>query len=152
MPDIIDIALEQPEGSKIFDIDFAIDGDFETVSGFETSLTLSIYTDQRAAANEVSIPERRRGWFGDELFEDFRHGSKLWLLDQARITFNTRNLAVTYTDNCLQWLIDDGYLKSVSTVGTITSTNITLNITGTFQLDNRNTWSYTLWTNTEGLT
>jgi len=150
--DIIDIALSKKNNAHFYDIDFEGNGDFETVSGFETSLTMSLFTDKRVSESEQSDPTRRRGWIGDELFADtgFKHGSKLWLLDQARINFNTRNLAITYANDALQWFIDDGYLKNIVTTATITSSNVTLNINGVLLNNSKTSFSYELWQNTQG--
>lgn len=152
MADIVDISLSKKNGAFFYDIDFSSTGDFQTVTGFETSLTMSLFTDKRVSASEQSNPLKRRGWIGDEIFSDtgFKHGSKLWLLDQARINYNTRNLAINYANDALQWFIDDGYLKNVITTATITSTNVTMNISGVL-LDNSSTsFSYELWQNTQG--
>jgi phage gp46-like protein len=152
MADIVDIALSKKNDALFYDIDFSSNGDFETVTGFETSLTMSLFTDKRVTASEQSDPVRRRGWIGDEITADegFKNGSKLWLLDQARINFNTRNLAITYTNDALQWFIDDGYLKNVITSATISSSNVKINIYGVL-LDNSTTsYSYELWQNTQG--
>lgn len=152
MADIIDIKLDKIS-EYIWDIDFNENGEFDTVSGFETSLTMSLFTDKRVDASEVSTPERRRGWIGDELFiqTGFTHGSKLWLLDQARVNFETRNSAEDYAKSSLEWLVNDGFLKEVKTIAEIDTSRIIMQITGVMLDDSRNTWSFKLWQNTQGL-
>jgi len=152
MANIVDIALSKKNDALFYDIDFSNTGDFETVTGLETSLTMSLFTDKRVTEAEQSDPVRRRGWIGDEITADdgFKHGSKLWLLDQARINYNTRNLAITYTNDALQWFIDDGYLKNVITSATISSSNVTINIVGVLLDNSKTSYSYKLWQNTQG--
>jgi len=151
MANVIDIKLTK-DTSHLFDIGFdESTGDFNTVSGFETSITMSLYTDKRVTKDEVQQAENRRGWLGDELFESFTHGSKLWLLDQARLNFNTRNLASTYAKNSLMWMKDDGFLKELTVKSRMTGTNVTINIDGLTIKDDLNSWSYVLWKNVEGI-
>ena len=131
-----------------WDIAIGADGDLETTSGFDTSLLFSLFIDGRATESEVFEPENRRGYLGDQLFFDFTHGSKLWLLDQARNNLNTLNSAVNFTENALEWLIDDGFLKKINVDGIQTSTNLRLEIVGIHTDDTKENWAFNLWQNT----
>lgn len=144
---MIDIKLTQTN-NNYYDFNFGDDGDFQTVDNFDTSILLSLYTDKRASSFEVPDSEKRKGYLADELYTDFTHGSKLWLLDQSRLNTNTRNLATTYTQDSLSWLVSDGYLNSIE-VNTTTSNNTNINIIITAYAENdTNTWAYSLWKNT----
>lgn len=145
---MIDIKLQLDESLNNYDINFDSDGDFEQVSSFDTSVLLSLGTDQRADESEIPEASKRRGWVGDQLYTSFKVGSKLWLLEQSRLNTNTRNLAKTYSESALQWLKDDEYLNTIN-VSTIVSNNqnIIINIIGN-AINNKNEWSYTLWKNT----
>lgn len=144
---MIDIALEQNNG--IYDI--AIDpntGDFKLVDGFETALIMSLFCERRADQSEIETSELRRGWWGNETGPDgFEIGSKLWLLDQARKTQETLNKSNDYGSECLQWFIDDGYLKSIDIKS---SYSPELNIDIKLNRDNSITESrsFELWENT----
>jgi len=145
---MIDIKLKLDDFSNNYDIDFNSDGDFEQVNSFDTSVLLSLGTDQRADKSEIPEVSKRRGWIGDQLYTSFKVGSKLWLLEQARLNTNTRNLSKTYSENSLKWLIDDNHLDNIN-ISTIVSNNenIIINIIGN-ATNNKNEWSYLLWKNT----
>ena len=144
---MIDIKL-QKNYLDYYDINFDNNGDFEQVNNFDTSILLSLYTDQRAASSEVEEASKRRGYIADQLYISFKHGSKLWLLDQSRLNNNIRNLAKTYTLESLQWLLDENYLENINVQTKIQNNNdITIIITGN-TINNSNLWSYSLWKNT----
>ena len=124
------------------------DGDLDSITGLQTSLIMSLLTNQRATADEVYEPIRREGTLADLLFANFRHGSKLWLLDQVRNDFNARNIAITNTQNALQWLIDDSLAKQVDVEGDVTISGIVLTILITYFNNVRENWAFNLWNNT----
>lgn len=99
-----------------YDIDFSPSGDFLMEDGFDTSLIMSIFCEKRAQPYEVAVPYLRRGWWGNTTNEDpsFEIGSKLWLLEQARLTTATLRLAEQYTLEGLKWLKEDKFLQEVS--------------------------------------
>ena len=61
----VDIALDRNPDTGLFDISFDENGDFKLVDSLDTSLKLSLFTDQRADKSEVQAAERRRGHWGD---------------------------------------------------------------------------------------
>jgi len=142
----IDVLFTQTR--NVWDIVIDDDGDLKTVSGFQTSLLFSLFTDGRATESEAYDPLNRRGALADQLFFDFTHGSKLWLLDQARNNFDTLNKSIDLTKNALQWLIDDSFLKKIEVEGQQTINNISLQIEGTFNDSTKESWSFNLWQNT----
>jgi phage gp46-like protein len=78
---------------------------------------VSLFTDRRIKEDELEAPERdRKGWWGDIALEnsDDQIGSRLWLLDRAKATENTRALVDQYVLECLQWLLDDGVAEEVN--------------------------------------
>ena len=114
-----DIAVTCPPGES-FTLDWQIsDGDLATDGGLRTSVLLSLFTDARAAADDVlptdapgPVPGRpdRRGWWGDPPDatdgSGDRYGSRLWLLERAPRTEQIRVLAEDYAREALQWLLD----------------------------------------------
>ncbi|MGD9276258.1 MAG: phage GP46 family protein [Candidatus Pacearchaeota archaeon] len=97
----------------LYDINF-IDGDIEITQGFETSLLMTVLCERRASASEISIAQKRRGWWGNAFlgYNNFEQGSKLWLLSQARADQLTLNNAKTFLNNALQWYITDSLLSN----------------------------------------
>lgn len=148
MSDPIDIALTPDQTGK-YDINLDAFGDLEATTGFTTSIYLSLLTDERAEASEVSDPRKRRGYMGDEYYDDFKHGSRLWLLDQARLTELTRNNAISYAQNCFDWMVQDGYLRFINASAIIRAREgLTMTITLTARDGTTADFAYQLWTNT----
>lgn len=115
----IDLKLRTvDELGETYDISFA-NGDFELVDNFDTAIDMSLFCERRADRSEVPTPERRRGWWGNELSRvaGFQIGSKLWLLAQARRTQETLNKAISYAQESLQWLIEDNLAEQVVVTG-----------------------------------
>ena len=80
----------------------------ESGNDLQTAYFISIFSDRMAQPGDV-IPDGsndRRGWIGDA-GSKYPIGSRLWLLDRAKATQKTANLARTYVTEAVQWLIDD---------------------------------------------
>lgn len=123
-----DILLEK--SGDLFDISFE-NGDFKTTEGLDTSIIMSLLTDQRAESSEVSEPSLRRGWLGNEMNEDpdYELGSKLWLLDQARAVEKSVNDGVSFAKEAFEWFLDDQLTKDNEVTGSLLSEGIQINIT-----------------------
>lgn len=148
----VDIALIK-DSEGIYDIAIGSDGQLVTTDGFDSSLTLSLFTDKRATASQVPQAERRRGFWGNvfEFLDGFERGSWLWLLDQERTTRDTLNAAIDYVKNGLQWLIDDGHALKVNVTAAYTDIrNGVMAITIVIVRDQSvtETVSYEIWLNT----
>jgi len=113
-----------------FDIAIAANGDLATTEGFDTALKMSLFEERRADRQEMIPSERRRGWWGNELFDEaaFEIGSKLWLIDQARLNQETLNRAIDYVRQALQWLINDNHVEAVEVSGELKPATIILTI------------------------
>lgn len=77
-----------------------------------TAILLSLFTWRRAEDYDA-LPSGTdpKGWWGDAVdLEDGETalGSRLWLLYRSPLNANTANLAVDYTNEALQSLIDQG--------------------------------------------
>ena len=128
--------------------DLVIDGNqFASAGGFETAIPVSLFTDARAPAALVSEPQNRRGWIGNLLTSTTMRqlGSILWILDQARITQETLNIARLAAQDAFQWMVDDsvalGVLVDVA-IGKKSGYIITIQITDTSNVVSR---YQTLW-------
>jgi len=116
MADDIDIAVFQDTFGE-FDIRFGTDGDFEKTQGFDTAIAISLFGKRRATPAEVPVATRREGWWGNlaSLVEDFENGSKLWLLQQERLTNETVNKAKDFVNKSLSWLTEQGFAVNIET-------------------------------------
>jgi len=135
---------------ELFDIDIDENGDIAHESSFDTALKMTLFCERRASASEQVVPERRRGWIGNEANEigNFEIGSKLWLLFQARLTQTEVNAAVDYTNQALEWMVEDNLLKSVEVVGSKENGALLLNII-LFRFNDRvDSRLFKIWNNT----
>jgi len=139
----LDAALNTTNG--YYDISLDADGDIATQDSFDTALLMSLFCERRALPSEVTTPNLRRGWIGNDGFEI---GSKLWLYEQARINRDTMNGVNTSANNGFKWLVDDKLLASVSATSTVTQSALSL----TVELKRFNSTVeyryYDLWSNT----
>lgn len=78
------------------------------------AVVISLFTWCRA--DEEDDTELVYGWWGDSYptVANDRIGSKLYLLQRAKITTATLRDAETYIREALQWLIDDGVARDIS--------------------------------------
>ncbi len=109
---------------KIIDFAYGENG-LETDNTLYSAILVSLLTDRRALPDDKipddnglpsPIPPNRRGWAGDALAAQAgdRIGSRLWLLQREKDTEETRQRAITYTNEALQWLVEDGHAKTVA--------------------------------------
>ena len=130
-----------------FDITVDENGDIEKEDGFDTNIIMSLFCERRATVDEVVDPISRRGWWGNTLSDTpgFEIGSKLWLLDQSKLTQGNVNLSSQYAEQALKWLIDGDFVRSVVVSSTpayiASSPNITLKI-DLIRLDNEVEYKY----------
>ncbi len=116
----------------IFDMKIE-DGDFATDSGLENAVLLSLFLDARADDDDElpDLETDRRGWWGDEFFggEDEDHiGSKLWLIAREKQTDDILELANRFSEESLQWMIDDGVTDRVTVTSTFGENSINLKV------------------------
>lgn len=96
------------------------------------AVVISLFTWRRAAPDDnADVP---MGWWGDTwpAVQNDRYGSRLWLLQRSKLTNQTVNIARTYINEALQWMIDDGVVSRIE---------LTIQRTGINELGN----SLTLW-------
>ncbi len=89
-----------------------------------TAVILSLFTDRRAPEGWRPEEADRRGWWGDGAVpagENGREdGSWLWLLRRETVSEDNVRLAKSYTQEALQWLVDENVAASVDvTTGVI---------------------------------
>lgn len=126
----VDIKLEKLGSNKYYDIDIADDGDFETVEGFDTSLLIDGFVEQRALREEVTDILRRSGWIGNETPEEegYEVGSRYWLYRNRRNNIDTKNALVDVFRDAYAWYVPE-LLKSVTVTGTLLVEGVRIRIT-----------------------
>ncbi len=107
MTDRIDVKL-----TDSFDIEYGPNGDLVTTQGFDTRIQMSILEEKRADAEEVPVPEYRRGWIGN-LDQEGENGSKVWLTDQTRRVQSTLNNLQEAGEDGLQSILDEKLADAV---------------------------------------
>jgi len=144
----VDVSLIKDD-ENIYDLNIE-NGDFVSNDSFETAIQMSIFGEVRADRSEVPTPEFRRGWWGNTTNRvvNYQIGSKIWLLEQARRTPTTLNLAIDYARNSLQWLIDDGHATNIEVSGEFTDEGVRLNIVIFRPQDKVQNFTFDLWDNT----
>ena len=119
--------------------DFSVkNGDLESDSSLETAVIISLFTDKRAADDDLLLDDRnpeRRGWWGDMVSPDVSGdeiGSKLWLLDREKTAPGFQEKVKNYIDDALQWLVEDGIATKVDVIverqGTIGNDNLAFQV------------------------
>lgn len=125
--------------------------DFRSADGFESAIPTSFFSDARANSTQVQEAKNRRGWVGNILYavEEKELGGLLWLLDQSRITQDTLNLARSYAQDSLQWMIDDGLARAVRVQVERTGVREITILTDIFTIQNTIERYITLWRSTD---
>ena len=105
-------------------------GRLKSTQSFESALQASLFWDRRADSSEVSDPQRRRGWFGNQFdpVPERELGSKLWLLEQARVNLETLLKAKLYTKESLEWFIEDGHATKIQVDGNLFPSKIVIRV------------------------
>lgn len=109
------------DADGVYDLDFdAETKDFALIDGLESSLLISLFSDRRAAADEIGDPLLRRGWIGDLVSDvpDDKHGSGIWLYDQRKLTHETTIGVRLEAERALRWMQEDGIVSAVNVVAT----------------------------------
>lgn len=133
----------------LYDIAFDA-GDIKTIEGLETAAVLSLFTDARADKSETAKTTRRRGWLGNAtMFTDGHEiGSKLWLLEQARLTDETEKNLQTYVSNCFAWMLKDRLIRSFEVTTGKENQQATFNVKFVITENFVTSINFALWNNT----
>ncbi len=91
-------------------------GDLTNEDGFDTAINLSLFTNKRAPDGKINEEKNNHGSLRDTVSPvlNRKHGSLLWLLEQSRLTPTNRNLATEYSQDALNWFVEDGLAKKVN--------------------------------------
>jgi phage gp46-like protein len=133
-----DLALTWSNTTGDADLSLVLDAadqavDIATDQGLATAVILSLFVDRRAEDDDKppsEDPTDRRGWWADEFaeVEGDRIGSRLWLLDRSKLTYDLVPRAREYAREALAWLLEDRVVSSVDVVAERTATALLLAI------------------------
>jgi phage gp46-like protein len=112
----IDAVLKEIDGG-LYDIEIDEFGDIKTADAFDTAIVISLLTDARAAASEVSVADLRRGWIGNEHTPGFEIGGKLWIYEQSRLTKSVMIAIQGEARRSLEWMVDQDLLVAIRGIG-----------------------------------
>ena len=98
------------------DVSYDATGKIVEGADLKTAVFLSLFLDAPARDDDV-IPagSLRRGFWADaySTIGDIT-GSRLWLLDRAKVVASSLVDAKTYADDALAWMLADGVARTVS--------------------------------------
>ena len=115
------------QGSEGADLAIAAD-DLAVDASLRTAIVISLFSDRRAEPEDV-IPDgtdNPRGYWADTA-ED-RWGSRLWLLQGAKLVPETAARARAYAEEALAWLVTDRVAKSVQVAASLEADHIRLEL------------------------
>ena len=139
-----DLLIKQTDNGY-FDIVIG-EQDLETVDGLETTVMVLLFTDARAAPEEVNDPSKRRGWVGNILRQS-ELGGMLWLISQLRNTQEERNKISKWAENSLQPLINDGLASEINVTTDFTVRRMVLKVH--INVKEGGTRKFEYWINTD---
>jgi phage gp46-like protein len=165
----MDINLAYNQEIMEYDISITSFGDLAIGDDLKTAVLTSLFTWERAKPDDY-IPEGESsfGWWGEELSEKSLTGSRLWLLQRAKLsssggvlreglsraptegvvrqTAQTANIAVESAQAALEWLKDEGIASSIDVNAEHKTGVLTLDITITRYGGEKETLRYSdLW-------
>lgn len=103
-------------------------GGLRAEAALHTATLLQLFSDRRADPADILPNDAgdRRGWWGDSVRlegePDQPLGSRLWLLERARLNEATRQAAEDYAIEALEVLREQGAVSSTDVVATIDRT------------------------------
>ena len=102
------------DNDGLFDLELDDIKVFKKIDGFETAITLQIFSDKRCTKDDLPNPIDRRGWIGDILTKPkYELGSHLYLKDQSRDTQLDRNEVKAFIIDGMNYFIKLGALTQV---------------------------------------
>lgn len=79
-------------------------------AGLVSAIYVSLFSDGRAAAEDLLPGEDPRGWWAEGAE---RYGSRLWLLERAKATAETAERARQAASDALAWMVEERIARAV---------------------------------------
>lgn len=129
MNEPVDIFLQADRHGQ-YDIAWSPSGDFVMTDTLETATLMSLTCERRAKSYEIVLPQYRRGWIGNLLFENVDHedGCGNWLYEQKRLNSKTINGRRDESEKGLLWMIEDGIAKQIIVMVSVKDSKILTDI------------------------
>lgn len=89
-------------------------GDVSFGAPLTQAVHISLFSDAEADPTDPGADGERRGWWAGDLDELDAVGSRLWLLERAKLTQSNVALAGQYAREALAWMVEDGVAASVA--------------------------------------
>jgi len=146
--------LSDDTSLEYYDLELTDLGDITSADGYASQILVSIFGQRRAKSYEVGEPRYRRGWWGNTLYADgHEDGSRLWLLEQSRLTQGILRLAEQYTLESLQWMRSDLDIKDIQATATAKLQNnapvVVLDIRLIRNTNESTSTTFTVWSSTK---
>ncbi len=127
----MDVALRWSEIHGAADIALE-DDDVAGDDGLDTALILSLFMDRRAQDGDTlpGAPDDKRGYWADGLaeVEGDQMGSRLWLLERAKLEPTLPQRARSLALDGLSWLSEDAVASEFDVSATVTGERIDLEV------------------------
>lgn len=127
---------------EVFDLVVNNKDEIELEEGLETAVAMSLWTNKRVdLSQQPRLMVDRMGWWGDQTsdIEGDEIGSRLWLLDRAKVTTENLRRSENYSLECLQWMIDDGITDSITVNSSYTPNKVMVTVIEIQKPDEENT-------------
>lgn len=110
------IKLEYNNDEQLSDLRRTDSLNLETDGGLQTAVTISLFSDARAADDDkLEAGVDARGWWGHSFLTGSRQlGSRLWLIQRSKASADTLNKAKSWAEEALQWLVDERVAETVT--------------------------------------
>lgn len=130
----IDLDLVHTDSGD-YDLVLADNGDLASSLALDTPIIVSLFSDRRADKDFIPVPEKRRGWIGDEVSPGFQLGSLLWTFEQSRLTQSTLNSLADAARDSLDWMLRDSSPGTGTTIADQVLTSAVISDIGSVKLE-----------------
>ena len=146
MTTIIDIAVKYDEDKGYYDEYYESDGRLAEEYGWDTSLLMDFFTNQRASEEEVLDPMRRDGWIGNETpaIEGYEVGSKFHVYRTGRATQDQKNKLVDVMRDAYAHNVPE-YWKDYTVTGTLEKQGVSTSLEITRKDNEKEDRHFQLW-------
>lgn len=128
----MDVALRWSETHGAADLAIE-DDDVAGDAGLDTALILSLFMDARALPGDTlpGAPDDKRGYWADGLseIEGDRMGSRLWLLERAKLEDTLPKRARSLALEGLSWLDEDAVASDFDVIASVSGERLDLEVT-----------------------
>ncbi len=129
-------------------------GDLLTTESLENAVIVSIgsYARERKLGRAANLKSCIGGWWADSLDEKGSLGGYLYEAFPGKLNDDTARSVKKLVDESLEWMVDDGAVKSVSCSTTVEGDDIKIAVVITINSGDDEKFDYSLkWGETDGI-